>query len=152
MGVRAAQAAWQQQVVRPSAEPAEQAQPLLAVALPALRAVAAEQRCAATFVSGAGVSSTFGSAFASMCGVSGSAFAASSITAAGSSTSGVSMATISSVSAGALFRSVRREYTQFAAEPVGKTILNCVRMRCYRHAHVLQFANDFGIVAIQLAG
>jgi hypothetical protein len=46
----------------------------------------------------------------------------------------------------------RRKYTQFAAEPVGKTILNGVRMRCHRHAHVLQFANDLGIVAIKLAG
>jgi hypothetical protein len=48
--------------------------------------------------------------------------------------------------------SIRHKYTELAAKPVRKAVFNCVRMRCHRHAHVLQFANDLRIVAIELAG
>jgi hypothetical protein len=48
--------------------------------------------------------------------------------------------------------SVGSRHSKFPAEPVRETILDRVRMRCHRHAHVLQFTNDLSIVAIQLAG
>jgi hypothetical protein len=35
------------------------------------------------------------------------------------------------------FRLFRDEDAQFPAEPVGQTILDRIRMRRYRHAHVL---------------
>ena len=43
-------------------------------------------------------------------------------------------------------------HAQFSPEPVGQTIFNRIGVRSHRHAHVLQFANDLGVVAIQLAG
>jgi hypothetical protein len=56
------------------------------------------------------------------------------------------------VAVGGLLASVRHKYTELAAKPVREAVFNCVRMRCHRHAHVLQFANDLCIVAIKLAG
>jgi len=47
---------------------------------------------------------------------------------------------------------VGRIHAQFFPELVGQTILNRVGVRSHRHAHVLQFANDLGVVAVQLAG
>ena len=51
-----------------------------------------------------------------------------------------------------LCRRGRNVDAQFLAQPVGQTILDCIGVRRHRHTHVLQFANDLGIIAIQLAG
>jgi hypothetical protein len=44
------------------------------------------------------------------------------------------------------------EHTKLLAELFGETVFDSIGMRCYRHAHVLEFANDLGIVAIQFTG
>ena len=41
---------------------------------------------------------------------------------------------------------------ELLAKLVRQTVFHCVGMRCHRHAHVLQFPNDFGIVGIQFTG
>jgi len=43
-------------------------------------------------------------------------------------------------------------HTEFLAERVRETVFNSIGMRGDRHTHVLQFANDLRVVAIQLAG
>ena len=43
-------------------------------------------------------------------------------------------------------------HTEFLAERVRETVFDGVGVRSDRHTHVLQFANDLGVVAIQLAG
>ena len=47
---------------------------------------------------------------------------------------------------------LRRTGPSFLRSSVGLAIVNRIGMRCYRHSHVLQFANDLGIVEIQFAG
>jgi hypothetical protein len=47
---------------------------------------------------------------------------------------------------------IGHKHAEFPAQFVGQTIFNRIRMRCYRHTHVLQFANDFGVIAIELSG
>jgi hypothetical protein len=50
------------------------------------------------------------------------------------------------------FVGIGYKHTEFPAQFVRQTIFNRIRMRCYRHTHVLQFANDFGVIAIELSG
>jgi hypothetical protein len=50
------------------------------------------------------------------------------------------------------FVGIRHKHTEFPAQFVCQTIFNRIRMRCYRHTHVLQFANDFRVIAIELSG
>jgi hypothetical protein len=56
------------------------------------------------------------------------------------------------VTGGNHFVAVRDIDTKVATQLVGYAILDCVGMRCHRHAQVLQFANDLGVIAIELAG
>jgi hypothetical protein len=50
------------------------------------------------------------------------------------------------------FVGIGHKHTEFSAQFVGQTIFNRIRMRRYRHTHVLQFANDFRVIAIELSG
>ena len=43
-------------------------------------------------------------------------------------------------------------HPQLLAKLVCQAVFNCIGMRCHRHAHMLQFPNDLGIVAIEFAG
>jgi len=49
-------------------------------------------------------------------------------------------------------RGCRLEHTKLLTQLIGETVFNSVGMGCYRHAHVLQFANNLEIVAIQFSG
>jgi hypothetical protein len=49
-------------------------------------------------------------------------------------------------------RAIRNIDTERFSENIRDPVFDSVGMRCYRHAHVLQFPDDFRIVPIQLTG